>query len=216
MEHRHTEQFGGISATFETNGFWEVASLLHTFRKESTLFEDLVASLEPDDAFYDIGANFGTFSCFAGKVVSSGEVYAFEPHPDNVERTRRNLDLNDLEAQVLQCALSDESDESELAVDSGPAGDQRHSLSTDDAAQTIGVATEPGDKLISERALSPPSVLKNRRRRGRVSSRRRTLRDTLCGHLSTGLLRGPPGTDRIVPRFRKCRPNSHRRLRVRS
>ena len=57
--------------------------------------------VKPGDVAYDVGANIGYISILlARKVGESGKVYAFEALPANVDRLRRNLELNDLESQV--------------------------------------------------------------------------------------------------------------------
>jgi FkbM family methyltransferase len=51
--------------------------------------------LEPGDHVLDIGANIGYFSLIAsGLVGEGGKVYAFEPSPLNLERLRKNIQLN--------------------------------------------------------------------------------------------------------------------------
>ncbi len=47
--------------------------------------------------FYDVGANEGFFSVLASRLVgSSGQVVAFEPHPESAHHIRRNLQVNSL------------------------------------------------------------------------------------------------------------------------
>ena len=50
----------------------------------------------PDDAIYDIGANVGAYSLYAGKKIKGGkgQVYAFEPEPYNRSLLEKNIDLN--------------------------------------------------------------------------------------------------------------------------
>lgn len=60
----------------------------------------MLQTLESDDVFYDIGANVGTYTCFAGQVVDDGNVIAFEPHPANVDRLRENAEPNEIDVGV--------------------------------------------------------------------------------------------------------------------
>lgn len=136
------------------------ASLLHTFRKESIVFEDLLRSIREGDAFYDVGANLGAFACLARDAISDGEIVAFEPHPDNISRLKRNAELNDADIITYPVALSNESGDAELSVDLGRAGNQRHALATDGEGRTIGIETETGDRLIAAEQLPPPTVVK--------------------------------------------------------
>lgn len=158
---RYTHQLNGIDATFEADNLWETASLLHTFRKEATVFEHLIRSLRPDDTFYDVGANLGGVTCFANSVITEGTVVAFEPHPENTAVLRRNIEYNDGDAIVLECALSNESGTASLSVGLGRTGNQRHALTNDgDAKTTIEVETIAGDDLVTYETLSHPNVVK--------------------------------------------------------
>lgn len=74
---------------------------------ERPVLEDLLQSLKPDDVFYDIGANVGTYTCFAASKLGPNAVVAFEPERKSATRLRENLDLNALDAQVVENALSD-------------------------------------------------------------------------------------------------------------
>ena len=68
--------------------------------------------VKPGDVAYDVGANIGYISILlARKVGESGKVYAFEALPANVDRLRRNLELNGLEShvEVVPAAMIDAS-----------------------------------------------------------------------------------------------------------
>jgi FkbM family methyltransferase len=66
--------------------------------------------LRPGEAFIDGGANIGTYSLLAAKVVGpGGRVDAFEPDPLAAARLRENIALNHLRnVQVHEAALSDD------------------------------------------------------------------------------------------------------------
>jgi FkbM family methyltransferase len=73
--------------------------------------------LEAGMTFFDAGANEGVYTVFAAKRVGSqGSVWAFEPSQREVARLQRNLDINNLSAQVFPLALADRAGEAELAV----------------------------------------------------------------------------------------------------
>ncbi len=59
-----------------------------------------IEGFEDGSVFWDIGANVGLYSVYAGKLFESLEIYAFEPSVFNLEYLSRNLDLNDLSARV--------------------------------------------------------------------------------------------------------------------
>ena len=53
------------------------------------------STLSNGDVFVDVGANVGLLSLYAAECVGpTGSVLALEPDPDNVNRLRRNLELN--------------------------------------------------------------------------------------------------------------------------
>lgn len=63
-------------------------------------------TLQPDDVFYDIGANIGIYTLYAAKRCCA--VYAFEPHVGNAHALLRNIAHNRLtNVQVVTVALSD-------------------------------------------------------------------------------------------------------------
>ena len=81
---------------------------------ESELQSVLMDLVKPGMVAYDVGANVGYFTLLLGKLVGpSGRVYAFEALPANVNRLKRNLALNGLEAYaeiesvaVVNCSRS--------------------------------------------------------------------------------------------------------------
>jgi FkbM family methyltransferase len=57
--------------------------------------------IKPGMTVYDVGANIGYVTLILGKLVGAqGKVYAFEALPDNVERLRRNVELNEYADRV--------------------------------------------------------------------------------------------------------------------
>lgn len=75
------------------------------------IFNDLEKYKLDGKIFYDIGAFMGYHSlCFAKKGGTSTRVYSFEPHPDNLQRFQKNVDLNEVlkpRINIFPCALSD-------------------------------------------------------------------------------------------------------------
>lgn len=76
---------------------------------ESGSIAIMKASLKPGMRVADIGANIGLFTVIASKIVGpSGEVYAFEPDPENYGLLVRNVALNGCEnVKCLQVAVAE-------------------------------------------------------------------------------------------------------------
>lgn len=52
--------------------------------------------IAPSDTIIDIGAHIGRFTIYAAYTASNGNVYAFEPQPENFHRLQENIGLNKL------------------------------------------------------------------------------------------------------------------------
>jgi FkbM family methyltransferase len=73
--------------------------------EERTILEHLVSNLREDDVFYDIGANIGLYTCFAGQ--RADRVVAFEPHEQTAARLRENAEGKEKEGRVEEQAAAD-------------------------------------------------------------------------------------------------------------
>ncbi|WP_049972913.1 FkbM family methyltransferase [Haladaptatus cibarius] len=126
---------------------------------ERAVVESLLSDVQESDVLYDIGANIGTHTCFAGKRLESGTVVAFEPMPTNSVRLRHNLSANlpTSRWQVAELALSNEDGSGTLAVESENYGEGRHALSADGELEIDVVR---GETLIEEGRYPAPDILK--------------------------------------------------------
>ncbi|MFP9193643.1 FkbM family methyltransferase [Natrialbaceae archaeon A-CW1-1] len=127
---------------------------------ERIILEDLLCSLEPNDVVYDIGGNVGTYTCFIASILGPRQTIAFEPEPKNADRLRDNLELNELDAEVIEVALSDADGTVELALSGEKAGEGEHAIATGQNKNTIEIEMTRGDAVIEQRNLPVPSVIK--------------------------------------------------------
>jgi hypothetical protein len=104
------------------------ASSLYFF---NTLYGDeikvikfLIKNFKENDIFYDIGANYGFYTCLAQEFIIDGQIHAFEPNPKIFRLLKENSRLDIFKNTFLnEIALSDKTGEAEFY--DGEAG--RHS-----------------------------------------------------------------------------------------
>ncbi len=158
-EKTQTHEIANRSIDFRTDTFSEFMRF-RDLAGERSVVKDLLKNLDSDDIFYDIGANVGTYTCFAAAELGPGRTVAFEPEPENVDALQKNLEINGLGAEIVQVALSNTNGTVDLALTGNEAGEGEHSIVTDDNGQTIEVETIRGDLVIKKRGLPKPTVIK--------------------------------------------------------
>jgi FkbM family methyltransferase len=84
----------------------------------------ILSDLKPGDVFVDVGANCGTFSLFAARLVGSeGRVIAIEPMPEMAQRMRFNIATNAFSnIDVFETAVGRQSGSDILYVDETARG----------------------------------------------------------------------------------------------
>jgi FkbM family methyltransferase len=137
---------------------------------ERDIIGSVLSEIQPNDVFYDVGANVGVYSCLIGDKLSGGRVISFEPYPTNVKKLRKNIDENGTPADVYQVALSNQEDTVSLsvAVDSHLTAPGHNLIGLRDevkeygknSTEQIAVRTTRGDKLVSEGQIPKPTVVK--------------------------------------------------------
>ncbi len=113
----HDERDQVISQTLRTARVWEPY--------ETSL---LVRMLTPGDTFVDVGANIGYFSLLAARCVGAGgQVFAFEPDPDNAALFRASIVLNGFEQRIdlAEAGLSDSAQRGALYLSADNLGDHQ-------------------------------------------------------------------------------------------
>jgi FkbM family methyltransferase len=128
-----------------------------------------IASFAPGEVLVDVGANVGMYTVWAAKT-RGVKVYAFEPEAQNYALLNRNIQLNDIGAQVKAfcLALSDTAGLSELHLSELNAGGSCHSLGeqVDFRHQPMRPAFSQGcvaarlDELVAAGAVPQPTHLK--------------------------------------------------------
>lgn len=124
-------------------------------QSEHSIINRVVSVVKEDDVFYDIGANVGIYTCFVGTTLDSGNVVAFEPMPDPFSILERNVEQNQVNAELLRVALSDANKQEKMASQ----GRTGHRFA-DESGETVQIDTRRGDDFIAEQDLQPPDVCK--------------------------------------------------------
>ncbi|CAA0124940.1 Uncharacterised protein [BD1-7 clade bacterium] len=87
----------------------------------------LLKILKPGSVLVDAGANIGYYSVVGGKQVGeAGQVFAFEPEPDNFALLARNVEANDLpHVRVINAGLSLEAGDARIYLSDDNFGDHQ-------------------------------------------------------------------------------------------
>lgn len=97
----------GVKLFFDPNGSWQRKMINGSY--DSFLFDTLKTMKLESKVIYDIGAHIGYHSIYFSKLVGkNGKVFAFEPHPKNIERFKLILEKNAFDnISVYDLAVSD-------------------------------------------------------------------------------------------------------------
>lgn len=132
-----------------TNGCW-LGSFEYTKQKA------MKQEIKSGQVVYDVGANVGFYSLFAGVLVGeAGHVYSFEPFPANLLELRKHLEMNRVEnCTVIDAAVS--------SADGEAVFDPTDDRSTGRLAATgnLRVRTLTLDGLVSRKEIRPPNLMK--------------------------------------------------------
>lgn len=112
----------------------------------------LVHYLRKDDVFGDFGSNVGIYSVLAGSLGAT--VLAVEPVPETYTRLQKNLLLNGVKGETVQCGLSDS--HSILKFTSELGGLNHVALHRNEAAIEVDVLT--ADEIIARTGLAPTII----------------------------------------------------------
>lgn len=138
--HGPQDQF--VSRTLEEQGVWEPY--------ETSL---VLAILCPGAVFVDVGANIGYFSVLAAQRVGArGQVFAFEPDPDNFRLLTASGELNGLSAQIhaVRAGLGDRNDTARLFLSTDNFGDHQI-FGSHDARASLSIKLLNGSDYLAHR-----------------------------------------------------------------
>ena len=119
--------------------------------------------IQPRMVVYDVGANVGFFTLIAARLSPQGRVVAFEPLPENSQRIRHNIALNNLQNIIVRSeALSDTDGQTQFQVSSEPTWGKLVSVSKDTGGQvgTINVKVSRLDSLVEAGEIPIPQLIK--------------------------------------------------------
>ena len=118
----------GQNINFRVSSKPEVTHIDMAEKLEGQLLQRLINVIQNKDVFYDIGAHIGIISLTASIFGKSKQlaVFAFEPHPETVQRLKENIVLNDVDIKVYQIAMGDYCGQTKLHV--GNFGDGKNTI----------------------------------------------------------------------------------------
>jgi len=83
------------------------AELIENGTREGETPDRIEGLVQPGWTCIDIGANLGFYTL---RMHRAKEIFAIEPVPRNVEILEKNLELNNIDAMVIECAIGDRCD----------------------------------------------------------------------------------------------------------
>lgn len=127
-----------------------------------------IESFRPNAVFWDVGANVGLYSCFAG--IRGNKVFSFEPSMFNLEILARNISINALSDSVtiIPNAVSDKNGAETMKLTSTDWGGALSSFGVDHGWDGNPIKTEFDyitlgaslDRFASDFQLPAPTYLK--------------------------------------------------------
>lgn len=161
FKRERTVSVADVEATFTTGSLPEAAQVDNFYRTERAMLTAMLETVQPDDVVWDVGANYGFYTCLVGDTLEDGGVVAFEPLECNVERLAAEVSSSDVDANVRQIALGDRA---RTVTFDPPSFTNRYRGTTGIApeanGQAIDVQMDTGDRLVERGEVAAPSVVK--------------------------------------------------------
>ena len=100
-----------------------------TFYTKEPITIKWIRSFQKNEIFFDIGANIGVYSIFAG-LINSSKVFSFEPESNNYQVLMQNIITNELHDVItpFQIGISDKTELTNLNLNSFSAGLSHHTV----------------------------------------------------------------------------------------
>jgi len=137
----------------------------HTYESKEPETLDWIDGFSKDDILFDIGANIGLYSLYAGK--RGMRVYSFEPEGQNYAGLSNNCLANELSKVTPYCmALADREHFELLYVTSTNPGDSQHNLGAAnpifrrECSGTQGIFATTLDRLCFDHGFPVPQHIK--------------------------------------------------------
>jgi len=162
MQRQHTLSVSNKSVKFKSVNSKMVKINRWRHESEYDILADYINEISSGDVIFDIGANTGIYTCFAGVGNPEGEIVAFEPYGPNVDILKQNLSLNSINnVRIITTALSDTKGTVEFEVPEYDIyGYGTGSIEIDDdTTKTVEIDTITGDELIKN-DINQPNVIK--------------------------------------------------------
>jgi len=141
-----------------------VLDVIHEIRGENPEYDVMRTILRDGDTFIDVGANYGTFSLLASRLVGAGgKVLAIEPSPTLAALIRESMRLSAATGcEVIEAACGDIEGESELFIPSDDAGRAGifPAFSATGAHSVVRVLVTTLDEVTENRQLTGRVLLK--------------------------------------------------------
>lgn len=140
--HVHGAEDRHVSRCIRDNGIWEPY--------ETSL---VLALLAPGGVFVDVGANIGYFSLLAAsRVGPEGQVFAFEPGPDNFRLLLRSSERNNFSDRIhaVEAGLASNAGEAKLFLSEDNLGDHQI-FSTGEGRASTGITLLNGTDYLGSK-----------------------------------------------------------------
>jgi FkbM family methyltransferase len=152
-----------ISIKFAVHTWFEFHNRAQgSYTGEPDMVNWLKSQLQPDDVFWDIGANVGAYSLLASRLCPQARIYSFEPFIPTFSHLWENILLNGASDRVfpLNMGLLNKTAPEKLAVNDIRAGSSQHQVGGSGGVANQFVISMRGDEIPQRLGVAIPNLLK--------------------------------------------------------